>query len=275
MKPDDQPEYSLPDLYEQHTGKVSDKWASYLTLYDRLFASFRNRPIRLLEIGIQNGGSLEIWARYFKDVTAIIGCDIDEKCHALSYDHPNISVVVGNALSPAIRDKVTDICTQFDIIIDDGSHDSKDIIGAFNQYFPLLADGGIFVAEDLHCSYWKGYTGGLADKRSSIEFFKRLVDIANHAHWKEDWDLHAYLGLDPRGNPALTTDEILKVESVFFADSICSITKSGTIGPERLGKRIIAGKTAVVTENPEQYDGTYSEQHRRRKPSVLRRLMHR
>jgi len=275
MKPDTQPEYSLSELYEKHTGKVSDKWASYLALYDRLFAPFRNRPIRLLEIGIQNGGSLEIWSQYFKTITAIVGCDIDDKCRALTYDNPKVSVIVGNALNGMVRDQISDISPEFDIIIDDGSHDSKDIIGAFAQYFPLLAEGGIFVAEDLHCSFWKGYTGGLANQQSSIEFFKRLVDIVNHAHWEEDWDPHTYLGISPHENPALTADEILKADSVFFADSICSITKSATTGRERLGRRIISGKTAVVTENPEQYDGTYCEEPVRRKPSFLKRLMRR
>jgi len=52
-------------LYQAHQGKVSDKWGSYLQSYNDLFASYSNQPVRILEIGIQNGGSLEIWAKYF------------------------------------------------------------------------------------------------------------------------------------------------------------------------------------------------------------------
>ena len=49
----------------EHKGKISDKWNLYLDIYERIFCSLRNKPISLLEIGIQNGGSLEIWASYF------------------------------------------------------------------------------------------------------------------------------------------------------------------------------------------------------------------
>ena len=58
---------SLFELYREHQGKVSDKWSIYLSEYDRLFSSYRDRPVRMLEIGIQNGGSLEIWSKYFPE----------------------------------------------------------------------------------------------------------------------------------------------------------------------------------------------------------------
>ncbi|HEX9872458.1 MAG TPA: hypothetical protein VGC99_28455, partial [Candidatus Tectomicrobia bacterium] len=49
--------HTLEQLYAEHSGKVSDKWSSYLTEYGRIFADYRHKPIRLLEIGVQNGGS--------------------------------------------------------------------------------------------------------------------------------------------------------------------------------------------------------------------------
>ena len=56
----------LATLYAEHVGKVSDKWSSYFDEYDRILAAYSElRRIRLLEIGIQNGGSLEIWSHYF------------------------------------------------------------------------------------------------------------------------------------------------------------------------------------------------------------------
>ena len=68
---------SLLQLYEEHQGKVSDKWNLYLSEYDRLFSSYRDQPIRLLEIGVQNGGSLDIWPRYFINGEKFVGCDFD------------------------------------------------------------------------------------------------------------------------------------------------------------------------------------------------------
>ena len=50
---------SIDTLHRTKTGKTSDKWASYLTYYDELFAPLRHKPISMLEIGVQNGGSQE------------------------------------------------------------------------------------------------------------------------------------------------------------------------------------------------------------------------
>lgn len=51
---------SLRTLKTEHAGKGSDKTSLYLDVYDRVFASCRDRPIRMLEVGVLNGGSLEI-----------------------------------------------------------------------------------------------------------------------------------------------------------------------------------------------------------------------
>ncbi len=56
---------SLEQTRLEHNGKVSDKWELYVNEYDRIFSPYRDRPLNLLEIGIQNGGSLEIWPTYF------------------------------------------------------------------------------------------------------------------------------------------------------------------------------------------------------------------
>ena len=53
---------SFEEIHKAKTGKVSDKWASYLHYYDRLFKDYRDQEIALLEIGIQNGGSLDTYA---------------------------------------------------------------------------------------------------------------------------------------------------------------------------------------------------------------------
>jgi O-antigen biosynthesis protein len=131
---------SLHQLYTEHTGKVSDKWSLYLSEYDRLFNSYRDKPIRLLEIGIQNGGSLEIWSKFFKNASALIGCDINPDCELLNYDDSRIEIIIGDANSPEVRERLLQLSPQFDIIVDDGSHLSSDIIKSFALYFPLVAE---------------------------------------------------------------------------------------------------------------------------------------
>ena len=73
-----------------------------------------------------------------------------------------INVVVGDANSDEIFQQIIKLSDSYDLIIDDGSHVSKDIITSFARYFPLLKSGGMYIIEDLHASYWKVWGGGLA-----------------------------------------------------------------------------------------------------------------
>jgi len=164
------------------TGKVSDKWDSYLPVYDRLFGPHREEPVDLLEIGIQNGGALEIWSQFFVKARNIVGCDINPRCAGLKYSDNRISVVVGNANEDAIRSRIREISKHYDFIIDDGSHTSDDIFRSFVVYFPLVKPGGIYVVEDTHTLYWPHYGGDLHGRKTATAFFKLFVDLVNFEH---------------------------------------------------------------------------------------------
>lgn len=237
---------SLLELYQSHTGKVSDKWALYLREYDRLFAPYREQAISLLEIGIQNGGSLEIWSQYFPNASTLIGCDINPDCGNLSFDDPRIAVVVGDATKPEVMANVLAQSAQFDLIIEDGSHISSDIVKAFALYFPALKSGGLFVAEDLHCSYWSEYEGGIYHPYSSMSFFKHIADMINHEHWgvrKKRTELIA--GFKELSNFELSESLLGEISSVEFVNSVCVVRKKQA-DKNLLGLRIVAGKKAEV-----------------------------
>jgi Methyltransferase domain len=237
---------TLLDLYKSHTGKVSDKWTLYLREYDRLFAPYREQPISMLEIGVQNGGSLEIWSEYFPNAQKFVGCDINPDCAKLSYDDSRITVIVGDATTSDTQAQVLAQSATFDLIIEDGSHTSSDIVKAFARYFPALKTGGLFVAEDLHCSYWQDFEGGIFHPYSSITFFKHLADMVNHEHWgveKSRTELIA--GFKQVLN--IDFDETLlgQISSVEFVNSICVVRKNDP-AVNCLGVRVIAGMTELV-----------------------------
>lgn len=237
---------SLAQLYVEHTGKVSDKWSLYLAEYDRLFEAYRDKPVRLLEIGIQNGGSLDIWSKYFSNASTLIGCDINPDCARLKYDDPRISVIVGDASAPDISEQLHRCSPQFDIIIDDGSHMSSDIIKSFALYFPRIVDGGVYIAEDLHCSYWRQFEGGLFDPYSALSFFKRLADVINHEHWgiaraKED----IFRGIFTKYGCEMEAEVLAQVHSVEFINSMCVVHKA-PCAANRLGHRVVAGSIELV-----------------------------
>lgn len=237
---------TLTQLYKDHIGKVSDKWTIYLTEYDRILDSYRDKQVRLLEVGVQNGGSLEIWSKYFPNAVKIIGCDINLDCKKLFYDDPRISVIVGDANSEEIRSDIFKCSPQFDIFIDDGSHTSKDIILSFVKYFELIADNGVYIAEDIHCSYWQEFGGGLFDPLSSISFFKRLADIASYEHWGVPKSRLSLLeGFIKKYHFDLDESQLAQIHSVEFINSLCVIRKSSS-NQNILGTRFIAGQDESI-----------------------------
>ncbi|MBN1663343.1 MAG: class I SAM-dependent methyltransferase [Deltaproteobacteria bacterium] len=232
---------TLHQLYAEHAGKVSDKWSLYLTEYDRLLDDYRESPIRLLEIGIQNGGSLEIWSKYFKQAAILIGCDINPACAGLRFDDPRIGVIVGDANGSDVREQIVRRTPQVDIIIDDGSHQSSDMIKSFAMYFPMLADGGIYILEDMHCSYWESFGGGLFHPFSAVTFFKHLVDIIHYEHWGyPEVRAGIFQGFFTTCDCHIDFDVLSQVKSVEFINSICVVRKAPA-ADDGSGRRLIVG----------------------------------
>ena len=250
---------SLQDLYNTHHGKVSDKWHSCLVFYNELFDAFRHKKVRVLEIGVQNGGSLELWAKYFPNAEKIVGCDINTSCRKLQFEDDRISVVVGDASTANTATEIFGIAKDFDIIIDDGSHESGDIIRTFSQYFGSLTPGGVFVVEDLHCSYWQeNFNGGLNAPFSSVSFFKRIIDMMNYEHWGTETSPSVSLDYFSKTyNIAFDDNELRSIENVTFRNSLCVVHKA-ECETVQLGKRVIAGKDAGVTSDPIPADGSMS-----------------
>lgn len=239
--------HSLRSLYDNHIGKASDKWEIYLEEYGRTFEEFRDSPIRLLEIGIQNGGSLEIWSKYFSKATTLVGCDINSDCAQLSYTDPRACVIVGDANTPDTYAMITQKSAEFDIVIDDGSHLSRDIIKSFCLYFPHVADGGTYIAEDLHCSYWAPFEGGLFHPYSSISFFKLLADVINFEHWGVEAPDRVSLlsGILSHNECDIALESLAQIRSVEFINSMCIIRKHPS-ATNVLGRRIVAGQEELV-----------------------------
>jgi len=248
----------LVSIFTAHEGKVSDKWELYLRHYDRILSPYREEEICLLEIGVQNGGSLDVWATYFPKARKIIGCDINSKCGLLEYEDERISVIVGNSTDKAVIEQVSYMAETVNVIIDDGSHISSEIIKGFSCYFPILATGGVYIAEDLHCSYWREFDGGLFHPYSSMAFFKALADVLNFQHWGLDapptkvlQEFSDKYGID------LNAKTLAQIHSVEFVNSMCIIKKRES-AQNVIGKQIVAGTDESVVHGRLSYKGAES-----------------
>lgn len=245
-------EHRYADYYARHEGKVSDKWTLYLSIYESLFSTRRLAPLALLEIGIQNGGSLEIYSKYFQNAKLFLGCDINPDCAKLRYEDERIRVIVGDANSAEAYGQIVGHCDAYDVIIDDGSHKSSDIVHSFARYFGHLNIGGIYIVEDLSCSYWMEYEGGLYDPLSSMAFLKSLADVVNHEHWGNGYRRSDCLrSFAQRYGCEFLEEDLAAIHSVEFFNSFCVIRKD-VPGNNVLGKRFVAGRDEIVLSGIQQ-----------------------
>jgi hypothetical protein len=161
------------------------KWIHYLPVYEATFGPYRDRPIRMVEIGVFRGGSLAMWRKYLHPESVIVGLDIDPNTRR--YDDPanHVHVRIGDQADVDFLRRVTDEFGPFDIILDDGSHLSSHMIDTFKYLFPnALADGGVYLVEDIACNYWRGWR----DTTTTFADFTRTLTHAMHAHYQQRRD---------------------------------------------------------------------------------------
>ena len=142
----------------------------------------------MLELGVQSGGSLEMWKYYFGSQIEVHGVDINPLC--LKFDDParNISVHLGSASDSALMSSLARRLAPIDFVIDDASHHSPDILAAFAHLYPALRmappgegahrDGGIYMVEDLLSNYWISaeFQEGAQNADTFVNNVKRMVD---------------------------------------------------------------------------------------------------
>ena len=239
---------SLAELHNARSGKVSDKWSSYFEHYEKLFGGIRLEPVSMIEIGVQNGGSLETWSEYFPNAKRIVGIDIDPKCRSLRYTDKRVEVVVGDCNSGETVQSVLEILPEFDILIDDGSHTPYDIVKTFFTYFPKLKLGGFYIVEDCHTLYMNAFGAGLRNGSTARDFYKALWDVANAEFW--DLDISSADFLEPyakavnlEGSGAAIG---YSVRSVYLANSFICVSKDSTNSKGKLGERLVKGTDKSV-----------------------------
>jgi len=197
---------------------------AYHVVYGPWLAPYMHMPnVSLLEIGVQTGSSLLLWQRLFKNHGRIAAIGYgrtsvqrfnlraaDSKQKATQSSSHNMSgsgvginfgdfrLFYGDQSDASFLSAVErDLGlaqhgngAKFDIIIDDGSHVPWHQIFTLERIFShWLADGGIYIIEDIETSYWDnpqplslfGYRfhAGVGTRGSAVEKLKQVVDVIN------------------------------------------------------------------------------------------------
>ena len=213
---------SLKDLFLNYNRTMINKWLHYMDIYQKYFDPIKNRKekINILEIGVFQGGSIELWNNYFGPSKCnIYGIDIEPKCKKVEELYGNVKILIGDQGDKNFLNNIISQLPDMDIIIDDGSHMMNDQITTFEILFPKVIMDGIYICEDLHTSYWPICGGGYKKDGTFIEYIKNYIDKLNAYHCHDnDWC---------EKNSNLHIDNFTKTcYSMHFYDSIVVLEKS-------------------------------------------------
>lgn len=220
------PEYKHLITLGNASGSAKFTWHDYGLVYSQYLSPLKDKPIKLLEIGILNGDSVKLWENYFpKAELHFIDCSMARVTYFSKRSHYHLA----DQGNPDDLKKVIEITGgEFDVIIDDGGHCMDQQITSFIELFPHIKSGGMYIVEDLHTSYWLDFGGAgtqenpLAGEGSAITFFQNLVHDIN------------FIGANAgRVNYELLSENYKKtlsyyqknIYSIHFYDSMCIIIK--------------------------------------------------
>lgn len=198
-------------FWNQSKTCIVHKWHHYLKIYHHHFSRFIDKNPVILEIGMGDGGSAEMWNYYFEGKCTIYGVDVAPACLKIPerLQASNIFVELGDQGDAKFWQKYLTNKPKFDVVIDDGGHMMHQQIVAFEQVYDHVSDEGVYLCEDLHTSYMQHFGGGLKKEDSFIEYSKNFID-----------ELHTQYF----GNKQLSKFRQM-TESVHYYDSVIALEK--------------------------------------------------
>jgi hypothetical protein len=129
---------------------------------------FRHAGAAVLEIGVQGGGSLEMWRTYFGGKARIYG--IDSTPDAKRNEDVATKVFIGDQADRSFLREVRREVGVLDIVIDDGGHMANQQIVSFEELYSCLSESGIYLIEDTHTAMWGAPYNDRPDGQTIMSF---------------------------------------------------------------------------------------------------------
>ena len=224
------------DVWNKPRKLKSDKWEHYFDIYDHCLSRFYDKKISFLEIGIQNGGSIEVAQKLFDPKSSLSGLDIDPRCSDISNILKDIKIYIGSQVDEKLLNKIaTDHNKNFDVIIDDGSHIQSHMIFTFTRMFQFINDGGIYLIEDTHTNYSPSHQESFFGI-GLYDYFKGLSERLNLDYMDPASRQRYKIPRNQRDKRDYHNDINHFIFSIEFFDSIIAIRKKQKLEPLRIQK---------------------------------------
>ena len=139
--------------------KTNQQGHGFSNFYEKKLERFKNKKINILEIGSYAGSSAAAFVKYLPD--AQVFC-FDINISNFKYKSKNIHVFGVDINNKKKIEKILNKIfidykfEKFDLIIDDGSHNLKDILISLKLFFKVLEKECLYVIEDFkHPNYYE------------------------------------------------------------------------------------------------------------------------
>ena len=135
----------------------SGKFTGYFPVYETIFKDLKSKPIIFVEVGVMNGGSLELWKKFFHKESRIIGIDINP--NALKLRDKGFEIFIGDQSQPKFWKEFYTNCCQIVTVV---------------EAVKNIKDGGKVVIEDVGTSFMSSF--GNPCRTSFLNFAKSSIN---------------------------------------------------------------------------------------------------
>ncbi len=153
----------------------STRWVKYFDVYEEVFKNLKEKKITFVEVGVLNGGSLQMWKKYFHPESRIIGIDLNPECK--KFESNGMEIFIGDQADETFWENFFKKVGKIDILLDDGGHLSYQQIITTIKAIKNINDEGLLVVEDVHSSYLDKFNNII--RKTFIDFSKKLIDDIN------------------------------------------------------------------------------------------------
>jgi hypothetical protein len=144
----------------------------YMPSYNYI-ADLLGGAARVCEIGVLRGGSLSTWKDLFPAGT-IAGVDTNpQSC----WPEGTIRIVASQD-DPALPEMLAKHCAQWDLIVDDASHDGNLTARTLDLLWDMISPGGFYVIEDWFTGF--DHYNGPCKSPQMLDLVKSLLDRLSH-----------------------------------------------------------------------------------------------
>lgn len=215
---------ALSAVFDKYQTDKNSSFHNYPRQYDALIDRFRFKNIRVLEIGVFSGQSLQAWRQALPNAYSIVGIDIEPSAQIFQSPDNGIWIEIGDQSNVDFLKTLVAKHGPFDLIIDDGSHINSHVIKSFEVLFPLLTENGLYIVEDTIC--YKSASHLKSEQPNHLEYFWQLTKHLNQWGYDQGQTGRRDNCVDPFKLEKKTDDRLEQtIDRIEFGCSYVAVTK--------------------------------------------------